>query len=415
MKPGTSPFAALKHGNFRIFLTGQCFSLVGVWMQRMAMSWLVLRTTDSVGNVGLIELLNQAPVFIVGLFSGVVLDRFNTRTVLWITQALILLQSIALTFLVHSGEIEFGHLIAISLFLGIVNSLDQPARQACVPQTIDGKDLLPSALSLNSVVFNLARILGPSLAGFVIHKWGEGGCFAVNSAAFLAALGLIAMLRLPKRDIDAERTPVWNSIRDGVSYIAHTRVIVTMLIVFFMFNFSCVPYVVLLPAYAKNVLHGTSQLLGVFLGAIGVGSIFGVIILAVCVPLRRITAYMGCALLVSGCAFFAFSYSRNIPLSIACLVAFGFGSTSAAVANNTLIQALVSERYRGRVMSFFVMGTMGFGPIGSLCVGHIADAFSEHAAAVFCAACAFATGALLLKLRKGMTPEVDAILRERGL
>jgi MFS family permease len=333
-----------------------------------------------------------------------------------ITQALIMCQALAMAVLTLAGKAEFGYILALSLFLGIVNSIDQPARSSCVPQTIDDKKYLASALSLNSVVFNLARIIGPSLAGFVIHLMGEVGCFFMNVVAFVIVLCATSVLKLPERESGiSEKSGVLDSIKEGVLYITQSRLIRTMLLMFYFLNFSLMPYIILLPTYASMVHGGDSRLVGVMLGGVGAGAILGVIYLAAMVPLGKILNHMSTSLLLAGAAFLAFAHAKDIVVGVACLVVFGFGFISTAIANNTLIQAIIDERYRGRVMSFFVMGTMGFGPIGSWCAGHIADAFGPYTSVCVSSAEAIAAGIVLFILKSGLIPEVSGVLVEKGL
>ncbi len=405
-------FGALKSRNFRIFMFGQCFSLTGVWMQRMAMGWLVLHVTGRAQDMGLIELTNQAPIFIVAFFSGVLIDRFDTKRLLIVTQVLILIQALLLArlaFVEDVSQISFGQLLVLSLFLGIVNSIDAPTRQSCVPQTLDDRSRLPSALSLNSIAFNLARLIGPSMAGFVIVFVGEGGCFLLNALAFLFGIITVSQLRMPPRPAQVAVSP-WKSLKEGLHYVAVNRVIRSMLVVFYLFNFFCIPYIILLPLYVKTVYVADARLLGFMLGAFGAGAILGVIHLAARVTLRGLLPHMSVCLSAFGVTYILFSQIRSVPIALLLLVVLGFACISTAIANNTLIQTIVDEKMRGRVMSFFVIGTMGFGPIGSLVVGRIADWGGVQAATVFCGCGAILTAVFLAVIRRSLLKEIEPTL-----
>lgn len=366
-------FSALGARNFRIFILGQTVSLIGTWMQRLAMSWLVLRLTGSAAGIGLIELSNQAPILVTGFLAGSILDRYNMKTILLVTQGLCLVQALAIALLDLSGAVRYSQVLMLSLMLGIVASVDLPARQACVTRMLDRPDQLNSALTMNSVIFNLARLIGPALAGFALQMVGEAACFMLNAVSFMAVIYSLTKLNI-RHVPQKSRMSGWRSFREGVSYTMEFQLLRRIIMLMSIGSFMWFPYMTLLPYFAKNYFSGSASTLGIFLGSVGLGAIIGVVYQATFVPVSRLHRNIIICLAACGAGLTLFACSRSVELSCAALVIYGFGMSSGSVCFNTLTQSIIDEDKRGRVMSIYTVGNIGVGPLGSLSAGIITDA-----------------------------------------
>lgn len=410
----TKAFRALGAMNFRIFIFGQSVSLVGTWMQRLAMSWLVLRLTNSATGLGLVELSNQAPILITGFFAGSILDRYDLKKILIITQTLCMLQAFSLAFLDFTGIIRYQHVLFLSLMLGLVTSIDLPARQSSVVRMLDRPNQLNSALTINSTVFNLARLIGPAFAGFAIQAVGETMCFFLNGIAYVGVIFSLTRLKLKKVDMPVRQSG-WLSFKEGISYSMRFHALRRILLTSTAFYFFCFPYSTLLPFFAKNVFHSNASTLGFFLGSVGLGAIIGVIYQASFVPINKLHMRAIYSVGIFGLGLATFSISSSIELSCAALTILGFGMSTAAVCFNTLVQSIIKEEKRGRVMSLYTIGNIGIGPVGSLLAGVLADIFGGTFSGLF-----FGFGAILLAFYmkhtlKLIEPSVLAKLKENGL
>lgn len=407
-------FSALGARNFRIFIFGQTVSLVGTWMQRLAMSWLVLRITGSAAGLGLVEMSNQAPILITGFLAGSILDRYDMKKILIITQTLCLLQALALAVLDFSGSIRYMQVLMLSLMLGIVTSVDLPARQACVVRMLDKPDQINSALTINSVIFNLARLIGPALAGFALQAVGEAACFALNSVSFMAVIYSLTKLKIKNVPVPAKES-AFKSFKEGIAYTMNFAVLRKVILASALFYFLCSPFITLLPFFAKNIFHSNASTLGMFLGSVGCGAIVGVIYQASMVPVTKLQRHVIYSIAVYGLGIALFACSRSVKFSCLALTLLGFGMSTGSVCFNTLVQSIIDESKRGRVMSIYTVGNIGVGPMGSLTAGAAADIFGGTFAGLL-----FGCGSLLLAyfMFKGLssveTP-IKNVMREKGL
>jgi len=407
-------FMALGAINFRIFIFGQSVSLVGTWMQRLAMSWLVLRLTSSATGLGLVELSNQAPILVTGFFAGSILDRYDMKKILIITQSLCMVQALSLAFLDFTGIIRYSQVLFLSFFLGLVTSIDLPARQSCVVRMLDRPDQLNSALTINSAVFNLARLIGPAFAGFALQAVGETMCFFLNGISYIAVIFSLTRLKIKKIEVPVRQSG-WKSFREGLDYTMKFVALKRILLTSALFFFLCFPFTTLLPYFAKNVFNSDASILGFFLGSVGLGAICGVIYQASLVPVSKLHIRVIYSVGMFGLGLTAFSLSRSIELSCAALTVLGFGMSTGSVCFNTLVQSIIEEEKRGRVMSLYTVGNIGIGPLGSLTAGVLADIFGGTFSGLF-----FGVGAILLAFwmkykLKTIEPSVLMKLREKGL
>jgi len=368
------PYAlrAFRHRNFCLFFFGQLISRVGFWMQGMAQGWLVYRLSQSSFMLGLVAFAGQIPAVILGLYAGVVADRFNRYRICQITQALFMLQAFVLGFRTIYGHITVWEVFSLAMVAGILQTFEMPARQSFL-QDIVGRDDLTSAIALNSALVNAARILGPTLAGIIVAQAGEGACFNINGICYLAIIGgFLAMRELPRPALHSTTVSTSAFIREGVSYARHTPPVRLLLVFIGLLSLLSTPYTVLMPVFAKDILHGGPDSMGALMGAAGVGAVISTIFLARNRDPNTLGRTIAFSLVRFGVGQILFSLSRNFWLSLALLPLVGSGFMLPMSAANTLLQTLTPDRLRGRIMSLFLMMFMGAPPIGSLLAGGLA-------------------------------------------
>jgi MFS family permease len=363
---------ALAHRNYRLFFSGQTISLVGTWMTRLATSWLVYRLTNSAFLLGVIGFASQFPAFLLGPIAGVWVDRLNRHKVLIVTQVLSMVQSFWLAALALSHHITYNDIFWLSIFQGAINAFDMPARQAFVTQMVESREDLPNAIALNSSMVNASRLIGPALAGIVIAAVGEGWCFFIDGASYIAVIISLLMMRLIRQPATRKREAVLVELRDGWRYVSRFKPIRAILLLLAMVSLFGMPYTVLLPIFARDVLHGGANTLGFLTGATGIGALVSAGYLAVRKSVRGLVRLLPTVTIVFGAALIGFGFSRWLPLSMFILLFAGFGMMQAMAASNTVLQTIVEEDKRGRVMSFYAMSFMGMAPFGSLIAGSLA-------------------------------------------
>jgi MFS family permease len=365
-------FRALSHKNYRLFFGGQSISLIGTWMQQVAMNWLVYRLSHSALLLGVVGFTGRAPTFFLASLAGVYVDRWNRRRILIATQTLAMIQALILAALVLAGGIAVWHIVLLSIVLGIVNAFDVPARQAFVIDMVGDKENLGNAIALNSSMVNGARLVGPSIAGVLIGTAGEGTCFLLNGLSYIAVIASLLAMEITSRK-RAQPSPVWSSLKEGFAYAFGFPPIRSLLLLLALVSLMGMPYVVLMPIFAENIHHGGAQALGFLLGASGVGALAGAIYLAS----RKSVLGLGRIIVLASSTFGAglvlFSLSRLFAVSLALLAVVGFGMMVQMTSTNTILQTMVDEDKRGRVMSFYTMAFMGMVPFGNLLAGGLAS------------------------------------------
>ena len=365
-------FRALSHRNYRLFFGGQGISLVGTWMQQIAMSWLVYRLTGSAVLLGLVGFTSRIPTFLLSPFAGVLADRWDRHRILVITQTLSMLQAMMLAILVLTGRVAVWHVVALSLFLGFINSVDVPARQSFVVDMIERREDLGNAIALNSSIVNGARLVGPSVAGILIAALGEGLCFLLNGLSFIAVIVALLAMKIRPREKEVKRSHVIEGLKEGLSYGFGSAPIRSVLLLLALVSLMGVPYTVLMPIFAEKVFHRGPEALGFLLGATGVGALTGSIYLAS----RKSVLGLGRVIVISagvfGIGLIGFSLSRVFWLSLCFMLLTGSGMMVQMASSNTILQTIVEEDKRGRVMSFYTMSFMGMVPFGSLLAGNFA-------------------------------------------
>ena len=406
---------ALRHRNFRLFFCGQGLSLVGTWMTRLATSWLVYRLTGSSLLLGVISFAGQIPTFFLGPLAGVWVDRWDRRRVLLVTQLLAALQSLVLAGLTLSGRVTVSEIVWLSVFQGLINAFDMPARQSFLVQMVDGRADLGNAIALNSTVVNGARLLGPALAGITIAAVGEGYCFLVDGLSYFAVVTSLLAMKVEGRAVGRSAAGTLVQLKEGWTYVSTFAPVRTVLLLFAVVSFMGVPYTVLMPVFATEVLHGGPHTLGFLMGAAGVGSVVAALGLAARESVRGLYRVIPMVAALFGGGLIAFSFSRNYWLSLALMGVTGFGMMQFAAASNTVIQTIVEDDKRGRVMSYYVTAYMGTSPFGSLLAGSLAPVIGAPGTVLLCGlgcvACAAWFWFQLPKLR----PVIRPIYQQLGI
>jgi MFS family permease len=414
---------ALSHRNFRLFIFGQGVSLIGTWMQQVALSWLVFLLTgaspESSFWLGLVNFCGQAPALVLAPFAGVFVDRWNRHRLLLVTQTLMMLQAFFLAALTLSGRADIPWLIGLSTFLGLLNVFDMTARQAFYTEMLDRREDLANAIALNSSIVNGSRLVGPALAGLLLAETSAGVCFAVNGVSYLAVLAALLAMRLPARDRPPVRGRVLHGLREGLAYSLGFAPIRSILLLLSLVSLLGMSYSVLLPVFASDVLHGGPTTYGLLGAATGVGALAGALFLAARHSVLGLGRWIALTPALFGAALIGFSFSKELWLSLPLLTVAGFAMMVQMASSNTVLQTIVEEDKRGRVMSLYTMAFLGSAPLGSLLAGWLADAVGPQKMVRLGGACCvvgsllFATQLPRLRamvrpiyIRMGILPEV---------
>jgi MFS family permease len=410
---------ALKHRNYRLFFVGQGTSLIGTWMQQTAVGWLVFRVTGSPFYLGLVSFCSQIPVFLGAPIGGVLADHWPRRRIIMTTQVLAMIQAFLLTAMVAFNSITLMRIILLSIFMGLINAFDMPSRQAFVYEMVDNEEDLPNAIALNSLIFNMARQVGPLIAGFMIGLAGETACFFLNGVSFLAVIYALAAMRLTHSDGPKHNGTMFAGIRDGLAYSFGFVPIRSILIYTALMSLVAMPYMVLMPVFAKSILHGGPGTYGFLLWSAGIGAFIGAIFLA----RRKTVQGLDMVVIFSACVFamgvIGFSFSQNLWLSLLLGALPGFGIMVQMASINTILQTIVDDDKRGRVLSLHVMAFIGTAPLGNLLAGIVAEKIGAPHTIQISGFLSIAVMLFLLKqlpsirrlvhpiyVRKGIIPEV---------
>jgi MFS family permease len=362
---------ALYHRNFALFFAGQGISLCGTWMQSLAQSWLVYRLTGSPFVLGLVGFVGQVPVLVFGLFGGLLADRWPRRRLMVTTQVLSLLQASLLAGLTLNGQITVGWILGLAALLGTINALDMPVRQSLVADLVPRSDL-PSAIGLNSSAFNLARILGPSIAGVIVAAAGEGLCFLLNAASFLVVIACLLAIRVTPTPRVEQESPA-RLLAEGLRYAWHTPHVRALLTLIAVLSLTAMPYAVVLPVYAGEILKTGPGGLGALVAATGIGALIGALQIARRRSIHGLGTLIAKAAALFGLSLVALAASKAFWLSLLTIIAVGYGMVMTMAGTNTLLQSLVPDSLRGRVMSLYTIVFLGLAPFGSLLAGSVAS------------------------------------------
>ena len=394
------PLRALRARDFRLFFSGQLISVAGTWMQQIAMSWLAYRLTHSALMLGLLGFAAQLPILLFGALGGVWSDRVDRRRLMMLTQTLAMIQAAILALLTWQGWITPALLLALAFFMGCVNSLDMPVRQSLVVHLVEDRSHLPNAIALNSMLMNATRFVGPALAGFIITLAGEAVCFLVNAVTYLAVLlALIAIRARPGGD--ASKRPL-RALAEGLRYTFSHRDIRLSLMLIACVSFLVVPYVVMMPLFAKTVFHGNASTFGLLVSSTGAGSLVGSLFLATRAGIARLARRVSLAATTTGAALALFAVNSHQALAYPILMVLGFSLVLVAAGSNTLLQSWVRDDMRGRVMATFAMAVMGVAPLGSLTVGSLASALGIRPTLLLCGSLTLVAGLFHFRRRLRM-------------
>ena len=399
---------ALRHKNYRLFFGGQSLSLIGTWMQQVALGWLVYRLTDSAFLLGLVGFSSQIPTFILASVAGVLADRYNKHKIIIATQTLAMIQAFILAFLTLSGKIQIWQILLLSLFSGMINAFDMPTRQSFVIDMVEDRNDLPNAIALNSSMFNAARLIGPTLAGVLITALGEGMCFLINAISYIAVIAALFLMNIIPMANNNTREKVLEGLKEGIKYAYNFKPIRTLLLLIGLVSLTGMPYTVLMPVFAKDILHGDAHTLGFLFGTVGSGALIGAIYLASRKSVLGLGRWIAIATSIFSLGLLFFSFSRNICLSVSLMLFTGFGMMMQMASTNTLLQTLVDDDKRGRVMSLYVMAFMGTAPFGSFMAGTLASTigapYTVLSSGVICLIGALIFYKYLPSLRKHIRP-----------
>jgi MFS family permease len=371
VNPRLNLLRALRHRNYRLFMGGQLISLIGTWMQTVAESWLVYRLTGSALLLGLAGFANRIPIFLLSPIGGAIADRYNRHRIVIATQVASMILAAALAFLTLTHLVRIWHLMAIAALLGVVNAFDIPGRQSFVVELVAREDL-QNAIALNSSMFNGARVVGPAIAGVLVAAVGEGWCFFANAVSYIAVIIGLLLMRVPRAPAAARPTSAVAHVMEGFRFVSRSRAILALLLLLGLVSLMGTPYSVLMPIIADQTFHSGARGLGILMGASGVGALLGALSLASRVSLRGYGRTIAFAAIGFGLSLIAFSMVRSLWLGVVLLLPVGFAMMTQMAASNTLIQSMIPNELRGRVMAVYSMMFMGMAPIGALLAGSLA-------------------------------------------
>lgn len=408
-------FRALRYRNFRLFFIGQGISVIGTWMQAIAMSWLVYRLTNSPFMLGLVGFSSQIPTFIFSPFAGLIADKTNRHRILIITQTLSMIQALILAVLTLTGTIAVWHIIVLGVCLSVINSFDIPARQSFLVEMVEKKENLGNAIALNSLMFNAARLIGPSIAGLLIAIIGEGMCFLLNAISFTAVIISLLAMRVNEHTKKPGKTRVFEELKEGFFYTFGFPPIKFIILLLGVISLMGASYIVLMPVFAKDVLMGGPGTFGLLMAAVGIGALGATIYLAS----RKSIVGLGNIIPVCSSIFatglIVFSFSRTLWLSMLLLAISGFGFMTHMAASNTILQTIADDDKRGRVMSFYTMAFMGMAPIGSLLAGALANKIGASLTLILGGSCCIVASMLFATKLSIIRKLVHPIYRKIGI
>jgi MFS family permease len=408
-------FSSLRSRNYRVYFIGQGFSLIGTWMGNIALSWLVYRLTGSVFLLGLVGFTSQIPMLILSPISGVLTDRYDRRKIMLIAQVCFVLQSLIMALLVLFNLVQVWHIIALSLIFGIISAFDAPARHSLVIDLIDKPEDLGNAIALNSAIFNAARLVGPAIAGITIALVGEGICFLLNAASFIAIIYALLKISIPTRYPDKKTADLKESFTEGFQYTFHSVPIRTLLFLLAVLSLVGFPFLVLMPAYAKEILHGGAETLGFLMSALGAGALLGALYMAGRKSVLGLGKVISICSIMMGLSVAIASFSENLYFSLSIFFVGGLSMILSIASINTMIQTIADEDKRGRVMSFYSVALMGTTPIGNLLAGSVASGIGIPYTLLIGGAITIISGILFQLNRKSFRKFVRPIYVDKGI
>jgi MFS family permease len=406
---------ALRHRNFRLFIVGQAISLIGTWMTRVAIAWLVYRLSKSAWMLGAIGFANQVPIFLLAPLAGGIIDRSDRRKLLTATQALLMVHSLLLAFLTLTNSITMPLLFVLSVAQGLVNTFDSPARQSFTVRMVGSRHDLQNAIAISSSMMNTARLIGPALAGLLIAASSEGWCFMVDGVSYGAVIISLLMMRMSADQPSPKRAGLATEIREGWAYVCASVPIRSMLLLFALICLIGWPFTVVLPIFAGQILHGGAHTLGYLLSALGVGALSSSVSMAMRRSVRGLIGQLPWVAMLFGAMLICFGLSSRLWLSLLLLWLGGFGLLRVNHATNAILQTIVDEEMRGRVMSYYTMALEGMAPWGSLFTGLLANAFGAPRALMVCGAACVLAGLWFCTRLHSIRKEIRPIYQSLGI
>ncbi len=407
-------FRALQYRNYRFFFLGQSVSLIGTWMQSVGMSWLIYRLTGSAVLLGTVSFFSLVPAFFLSPFAGVWLDRWNKHKVIVVTQSVSLIQAALLAALTLLDVIQPWEILGLSMVMGVVIAFDTPARQAFMVDIVENREDLGNAIALNSSLFNLARLVGPAIAGIVIHQTGEGFCFALNALSFVGVIGALLLMNYTHTRKSHEKGQLMVELRAGAAYVWHFIPIRSLLALMAVMSFVSGCYNVLLPVFAKEVFGGNAQTLGLLYSAVGVGALTSAYLLASRASVYGLGRWVALSACLFGISLIGFALATRFAEGAIFLALGGLGAMAHMSSTNTMIQMMVDDKMRGRVMAWYTMSFIGTMPVGSLVSGFAAERFNAPLAVGVSGGLAIVAGIAFYRVLPRMKTIVHPIYEEKG-
>lgn len=408
-------FRSLHYRNFRLFFGGQSISLIGTWIQRIAMPWLVYDLTNSVVLLGIVGFAGQIPTFLLASYAGVIVDRRNRYRILIATQVLAMIQALTLAALVFSGSIQVWHIVLLSVVLGLINAFDMPARQSFMVEMVEKKEDLGNAIALNSTMVNGARLLGPSIAGVLISVAGEGACFLINGLSYILVILSLFNMKIVPKERKLKSSKVVTELKEGFKYTFGFKPIRFIILLLALVSLMGMPYSVLMPVYAKEILHGGSHTFGFLMGASGLGALSGALYLASRRNAAGLEKLIPVSASVFGVGLILLSVSRTFWLASVVMILTGAGMMLVMASSNTVIQTIIDDSKRGRVMSFYAMAFMGTAPFGSLIAGTLAKVIGTPMTLTFGGISCIIGAAFYLRKMQVMQEHIRPVYKKLGI
>jgi MFS family permease len=409
-------FRSLRNKNYRLFFYGQSLSLVGTWIQQVALSWLIYSVTNSPFLLGFVMFAGQLPTFLIAPFAGVLADRYDKRKIIIITQAVAMLQAILLAIFVLTNHINVTVLIILNIILGISNAFDIPTRQSFVIQMVENKEDLPNAIALNSSIVNGSRLIGPAVAGILVASLGEGICFLINAISFVFVIISLLLMKVGKEEkADHGNVSILKELKEGFHYSFGFLPIKSVILLLATVSLFGNPYLVLLPIFAKNILNGDATTLGYLNSAVGLGALSAALYLASRKSTLGLGKIIATTTFIFALSLISFSFSKTFPLSLIILLFCGFGMMMQTAGSNTILQTLSSDDMRGRVMSFYTVAFRGMAPFGSLWAGTFADNFGAPVTVLISGIVCLGAGILFSKNLKIIRIAAKPIYQQKGI
>lgn len=409
-------FRALRNRNYRLFFYGQSLSLLGTWIQQVALSWLIYRVTNSAFLLGFVMFAGQLPTFLIAPFAGVFADKYDKHKIIIITQVISMLQAILLAIFVLTDNINVWILIILNILLGIANSFDIPTRQSFVIQMVENREDLPNAIALNSSIVNGSRLVGPSIAGILVASFGEGICFLINAISFVFVIVSLLLMKVKKEEkVEKENISIIKQLKEGYKYSFGFLPIKSVILLLAIVSLFGNPYLVLLPIFAKNILSGNATTLGYLNSAVGLGALSAALYLASRKSTLGLGKIIATTTFIFAFSLISFSFSKSFSLSLIILLFCGFGMMMQTAGSNTILQTLSNDDMRGRVMSFYTVAFRGMAPFGSLWAGTFANNFGAPSTVLISGIICLIAGILFLKNLKMIRIAAKPIYQQKGL